>query len=252
MEGDLKFHLIFNDKSYLIPINFCHYQDISQNILQTLIHDQKHQYEVQTNVPEEIFQNFIDYLVNNTVSGINIENFYLYFQLCEEFEISDLISKKRLGFSDYLINVNGLQYCKKKFIPKIEEEIAQNLDEYLINSGEILMKSPIQSLHRIFKHKKCQLTNHNLAYELIKQQYENSHDSTIFILLDFLDGSQLTKSNLEDSIKLAKHRFDFMPQIDFCYLTMQFNVLEERLENMNKKIVENKISIQNHHKKFHL
>ena len=240
MERDLQFCLIFNDKSFPIPINFYHYQNISQNILQTLIHDQKHQYEVQTNVPEEIFQSFVDYLVNNTISGINIENFYLYFQLCEEFEISDLISRNRLGFSDYLININGLQYCKSNFIPKIEEEIAQNLDEYLINSGSILMRSPIQSLHRIFKHKKCQLTNHDLAYELIKQQYENSHDPTIFILLDFLDGSQLTKNNLEESIKLAEHRFDFMPRIDFCYLTMQFKVLEERLEKMNKKVVENK------------
>ena len=107
--------------------------------------------------------------------------------------------QKKNEFGEHLINLNGLHQEKLDDKSTYEEEIAKKLDEYVTKYGCELMKSPIQSLSRIFNHKKCQLKNHNLAYELIKQQFENSQDPTIFILLDKLDGLQLSEQNLEES-----------------------------------------------------
>lgn len=75
---------------------------------------------------------------------------------------------------DYLCTLKELQdpTCQNK--SQIIEHISKNLDDYIIDVGEELFNLPIQSLYNIFNHEKRSLTQHNICYDLIKTNYQNS------------------------------------------------------------------------------
>lgn len=265
MEPNLiQYQFVLNKKSFPMPFQFRHYNDISQNIISTLVNSPNHQYHVKTKVNEEIFQNFINYLIDDTIPHIDEDNFYYYYELCDEFNTNsaslDLISRTKPQLNQYIINIKGLRYCEGNILKSIEDEISRHLDEYLIEQGEMLMNSPIQILFNIFNKENIEFEEHDLAYDLIKKQFERSQDSSTFILLDFIEGSKLTETNLSESISLNRMRYKFMPRIDLSYISGQFKsnsltneIHEQRIEKLDDKT--NKLSneiqrINNNYNKY--
>ena len=108
------------------------------------------------------------------------------------------------------------------------------LDDYIENYGDILMKLPIQTLHIVFNHKKRNLTNHNDAYEMINKYFERTTEKNVFILLESLDGSKLSKSSIEESFKKRKSRMNYMPNIEFSYFSDSF----EKQRKLEEKVTE--------------
>lgn len=84
------FMLILNSKIFRIPTNFRFCNDINPNIYNIL--KMKHKYTVKSKINYEIFQSFINYLVNGEIPNISIENFSEYTKISEEFDfMKDLI-----------------------------------------------------------------------------------------------------------------------------------------------------------------
>lgn len=232
------YQFLLKQKIFYIPFNFKHSIDISPNILNSIIINSHHQYQVESNVSENTFQSFVNYLINDLIPDIEIDNINEYNQLSQEFGLlREIIENKKKIFGEYLVNLNFLQN-KGTDLSSCEEEIARKLDDYLEKYGKTLMKSPIQSLFNIFNHQHRKLKQHNLAYELIQQHYEETNDSNIFILLKTLDGSKLSKTNLEESISMSELHNNYMPCIDFLYLKTAIEK-QETFESRIKEI-ENK------------
>lgn len=217
MEKEI-FQLLLDSKTFNVPSIFKHMLDISPKIVNILIFNKNHQYQVESKVSENVFQSFLKYLINDDIPDIQIDNFNEYLQLSKEFKIlDDIIKAKSNEFGEYFINLNALNNIKNTDLSDYEEQVALNLDDYLEKYGKELMNTPIQSLVNIFNHKKRKLTQHDLSYNLIGQHFENSKNFEIFVLLDSLDGSKLSKSNLEESFSLYEFRMNHMPAIEFSY-----------------------------------
>lgn len=61
--------------------------DISTNISDSLIFNHDHSYQVESNARPEVFQSFVDYLVDDKMPDINIENINEFIELSEEFNV---------------------------------------------------------------------------------------------------------------------------------------------------------------------
>lgn len=85
-------HLIFNSKEYELPEQFKKLLDISKNIYRKLIKGEC-KYEVQSQVSEEVFKSFVEYLIDGTDIEIHLDTIYELKQLADEFEISELLKK---------------------------------------------------------------------------------------------------------------------------------------------------------------
>ena len=80
-----QFILILNSKSYFIPSQFPKLDDISANIYKDLIENQK--YIVKSFVKEDVFESFIQYLIDNKKPDINFQNKHDFSLLSQEFNI---------------------------------------------------------------------------------------------------------------------------------------------------------------------
>lgn len=150
------------------------------------------------------------------------------------------VNRNFIQLGEYLININGISELESDS-SNFEKQIAINLDQYLINHGDRLMKAPIQSLFNVFNHSQRVLTEHNLAYDLIASHFKKTGDSNIFILLDTLDGTKLSKSNLQDSILKKEERMNHIPKIEFSFLAKAIELqqkLELQIENFAKEKID--------------
>lgn len=252
MEKD-SFEFILKSGTFSVPSIFKHLVNIPTKISKSLVFDNQHQYKVESDVSEEVFQSFLNYLINDTLPDIQINNFNEFLQLNQEFQLlDDIIEEKKKQFGEYLINLSGIKDNKNTNYPVFTEKIAMNLDDYIDKYGQELIKLPIQTLHIIFNHHKRYLTQHDIAYDLIKQHFEQTRDANIFVLLESLEGSKLSKSNIEECFKLRELRCNHMPSIDFTYLSdslEKINKLEEKFSEFQNKYESEKILlIQNYEK----
>lgn len=240
------FQFTLRSKTYNVPLIYSRLADISPNISKSLIFGLNHQYHIESDVSDEVFQSFMQYLISDEIPDIQINNINEFSELSKEFHLlEEVIQNKKEEFGEYLVNLNGLHSKNSLFY---EEQIASNLDEYLEKYGQELMKKPVQSLFNVFNHEKRRLTKHDLAYELIKQHHESTNDFDIFILLDKLDGSKLSRSNFLESLSLREERLNHMPIIDFSYLSNMFDKqtkLEEKVAELDSEIK----NIQQEHEK---
>lgn len=93
------------------------------------------------------------------------------------------------------------------------------------------MKLPIQTLYNIFSYPKHVLTDHNLAYSLIIQEYQHTKNPNILILLTKLDGT------LNEFISNRNSRFGCMPIIKRKKDTeAKFHKLSETINYQQTKI----------------
>lgn len=226
------FKLYLKDKTYKIPFKCDHLMHISEDISSSLIFGPQHHYQVKSNVTDEVFQSFIKYLANSERPDIQLSNIHQYIELSQEFQIlQEMIDEKKSEFGEYFVNLNGL---KNEDSSIYEEQIAKKLDDYLEGYSELLMQSDIQTLHRIFNHEERRLTKHDLAYEMIKRQFEVSNNFEVFVLLDSLDGAKMARSSLEECLLLEDDRSGHKPKIEWSYLAKSF----EKQRELEEIIVE--------------
>lgn len=244
---------MLKNKVYEIPMMFKHIVEIPHKITKALIFNQSHQYQVESNVNDDIFQSFIDYMINDETPDININNINDFTQLSQEFGLLEEELKTKIAqLGEYLVNLNGLHNKNGSDVSFYEEQIAIKLDDYLLKYGQKLMDSPIQSLFNIFNHKKRKMTENDLAYELIIDCFERNNNPDIFILLESIDGSKLSKSHLEDSIKFKEKRFNHMPTVHFSYLASAIesqDKLQSQIDALNAELIrvknQHEIDIKN-------
>lgn len=96
-----------------------------------------------------------------------------------------LLSKER--WNEYELNLLILSDPVNDDQSIIEQIVSQKLDDYIENYSEHLMKLNIKTLYNIFNHQDRKITKNDLAYEFIQQHYFQNGDSSIFILLKFID-----------------------------------------------------------------
>ena len=230
------FQLLLNSKQFPIPSQFDRLPKVSSKVYHSLVFDSLHQYYVESNVSEDVFQSFLDYWIKEEVPNISINNFYEYYNLSQEFNLlTDIIRKKKEEFGSDLQFFNGLkEQDKNNCRSDYERQISENLDNYLDQYGTEMMKLPIQTLFNIFNHSQRNFTKHDLAYNLIKIEYKLSNDPNIFILLSALDATKLSQENLEDCLCSRHLRNGMMPKIESSY----FANLYEKQRQMESEIEE--------------
>ena len=253
------FKLIFNFNEFILPSPFKYLIEFPQDIQNSLIFNPEHEYRVTSKVSEKVFETFFKYLTNDEQPAIDMHNIHEFIELSHEFLVmSDIVSEKKRELGEYFINLNGLrpelqeESENAKDVSYYEGEIAKKLDDYVSDRsyGCELMKSPIQSLFNIFNHSERRLTRQDDAYELIKDHFGRTGDSRIFILLDSLDGSELSRSNAEDSLSKEAERMHHKPKFDFSYISESFERsrhLEERVQYLEHKLEEIMIKLDEQH-----
>ncbi|KAK8860572.1 hypothetical protein M9Y10_012237 [Tritrichomonas musculus] len=187
---------------------------------------------------------FIDYLVHGKELITTISNYFDFYQISEEFELTKLnetIQSTKNSWDKCEPNLYLLNDPKIKDKRMIEQTVSPNLDEYVNNYGSLLMTVDIQSLLNIFNDPNKKFTEHNKAYTLIKQCYEDTMNESVFILLSKIDGNKLNESYFEGNILNQSSRFGYMAQINLNYykISREFQKLIEinqKQEEVNKKL----------------
>lgn len=191
-------------------------------------------YTIRADVSNEVVNSFIQYFNNQTLPNITHDNIDDYAQLNQEFQvpaISQLIQSKRDFYSSGLNNINKLKNNDLIDKSDIEHQISQNLDNYILQYGEELMKIPIQSLFNILSNEDCQFTRHDLLYELIMSHHQITHNSIIFILLQFIDGNSISSQNLMELIANKDRYYGFLPKISISNLSIQNSIVNNSNED---------------------
>lgn len=235
---------LLKGKFYGIIGRFKHFNDIKQNISNSLISG-SFQYHVNSDVSEEVFQSFINYLEKDEIPDIQFNNINEYRQLSQEFGIlSEKLDQKTKEFGEFKVNLNGIQNNQDSSY--YEEQIAQKLDYNLEKYRKELMDLPIQTLYRIFNHPNRNLTKHDLAYEVIKHEIEKKNNSNIVILLNLLDGSQMSKKNLEECLSLYKEQNESIVYAYLAKVSEEHDKLESEVSELKKSFedMKNKCDMQ--------
>lgn len=215
MENDdtLKFVLCSGEEFPISPQS-SRLNDIRPDIFRKLYLEK--QYKVESNVCKESFLQFLKYLTDGKQPTITESNRPDLFILSEEFQImKNIFYQKRI---DYLHSIKLLQDETTDNKSQIEDFISLNLDEYLVNVGDKLLDLPITTLYNILNNQRRNLTQHNLCYNLIKQNYDKNHNLNIFSLLPSLDGKKLSEENLNDSISSQEFRLGFIVKIEYSII----------------------------------
>lgn len=153
--------------------------DINPSIFHKLLSEK--QYKVESNVNDDSFILFLNYLIDGKEPIITESNRPDLFILSQEFQIMRNIFNQ--NSINYLHTIQLLQDKETKNKSQVEEFISLNLDEFLTFVGKQLFDLPITSLYNIMKNQKRNLTQHNLCYELINQCYKRCKNANIFSLL---------------------------------------------------------------------
>ena len=177
---------IFKSKEVNVPIKSKDCENFPQKLLLDLLI--QHQYEIQSNVCEEVFQSFIKYFTDGVIPDIESEKINEYDQLNQEFQIpsiSEIIQTKYKIIDEISKNIKLLTDDSISNKSDIEHIISNSLDDYLLTAGPELLNVPVQILYDIISYQDCKFTQHNLLYKLILSHYENTKKSDIFVLLQF-------------------------------------------------------------------
>lgn len=136
---------------------------------------------------------FIDYLVHGKELITTMSNYFDFYQISQEFELTKLnetIQSTKNSWDKCELNLYLLNDPKIKDKRMIEQTVSQNLEELVNNYGSQLMTADIQSLLNIFNDPNKKFAEHNKGYTLIKQCYEDTMNESVFILLSKIDGNK--------------------------------------------------------------
>lgn len=253
MKKKISFILFLKSKQFEVPFQFKNLSDVNPDIFEQIISDPKHKYYVKSDVSESIFESFINFWVQETKPEVNIENYYQYLQLSQEFCLmQEFLSSTKSNWSEYEQNIFILNDPMINDKSIIEQQVAQNLDDYIENQGERLMRLNIQTLYNIFNHKNKKFTKHDRTYELIHQRYNENQDGNIFILLRFIEAQKIQTGHLFDSILNSEQRCGYTPNFDLSILEVikkiqeQSKEQEKTIQELKKSCEEQKQEIEKH------
>lgn len=143
MNKQQQLKLILKSKEFYIPISFCSINDIDQDIYYQLTTNL--QYEVKSDVSEEVFESFINHWLNKVLPKINSDNISQYEKLSQEFDkMKDVIQlmHKYIPPNDSF----SLEFQNRELIKKDQERKDQleqkskkyhQIIEILFNSNEL-------------------------------------------------------------------------------------------------------------------
>lgn len=146
-------------------------------------------FQIQYESRDQIFTSFLHYLKDGTLPSIKLENIYEYEELNQSFkikEIQNLIDQEKKMFNDHEKILEALNNSLIKNRSIYENLVSRDINEYLTKDGKKLMNLPINTLYNIFFQSQT-IIDHNLAYKLMNQKFQENPDPTIFVLLQCLD-----------------------------------------------------------------
>lgn len=150
MEEIYKLYLPFSSESFEVSSEWLMIKFIDKDIQKEF--KKNKEYTLKSQVRKESLQLLLNYLKDGQckpkINNYNRSDLYL---LCTEFNIWDKIFSTK----SYSNNVNIL---KENSNPSIQEIVAKDLDQYLLECSDDLFQIPIQSLIAIFNHPERNLT----------------------------------------------------------------------------------------------
>lgn len=141
---------ILNDQEFLLPANIDSIEGLPRDIINQIL--QNCRYEFEMDVEGEVFQMYLNHLVNrNIFPEINVQNVFQFHLLSDHFNIlSDFLSQPEL-IELYkiavLLNATSATTQNKAIS---EKYISENLDYYLANHHREIIQIPINSLYNIY------------------------------------------------------------------------------------------------------
>ncbi|KAK8888136.1 hypothetical protein M9Y10_039198 [Tritrichomonas musculus] len=199
-------------------------------------------YDVGLSVNKQNFIDFFNYLIDSSrVLQPNSENALDYKDLCEKFKMStDFILDDILDLS-YLYKFKEQGTDKSRY----EEKISANLDYYLENYEDDMLKLPISSLIRIFEHKNRQLKDEERAYQFIVK----GNSPSFYVLFGSLSFKKLSPESRIESLQKVDERCGFIPKFDYLELEERENLfyklyisnIKNRLNEISNPSDEDKI-----------
>ena len=233
------FKLVLRTKEFDVPFQFKGLTDISTDIFEQILNNPSHKYYVKSDVNDTVLKSFIDFWVQEIEPEINIDNYLQFYQLSEEFNImKDLLISSKEKWNEYELNIHALNDPSINDKKYVEQNVAENLDGYIENYSEPLMSLKIQTLYNIFSHKDKKLSKNDRVYELIQQHYLKNQESSIFVLLQFIDMQKINYINLKDSILKSDQRFGYMPSMNVSIFDKLFSEIEQlREQNRNNEAI---------------
>lgn len=221
MQGDFFAVFIFKSREYEVSLKENDFKNLPKSILTSLYKTKK--YDIQTPVNDEIFQSIIGYFVEGKLPNIEDQLYWDYFRINQELLIPCINDLLQLKYDSPNHRLNNIDFLKnKKMFDKsfLEKEIAEQLDEYVLEYGDQLLNSEIHILQNIFNHEDRKFTQHNHTYDLICLNFKQTGDLNIFTLLPCLDGTFLSLKNQQDSIFNENQRYGFMPKFNLADISL--------------------------------
>lgn len=209
------FFFILNNEKIPIPKDIKVIKRFPDDISNILI--QYHEYQIQAKVQIEILQGFLDYLFNGKIPILTVNNIYQYNLLNEELKIlNDILNQQENIYLFKISVIRNVSIDENSDKSNSERFISQNLDFFLTNYSNEMKQIPINSLYNIFNHKERVLNDTELAYHFIINGGETN--KSLYILLQSLDGTKLTKKSINESFSQIDEHCGFFPRADFSFI----------------------------------
>lgn len=233
------FILVFNSIENQLPIQFQMSSKISPNIIQKLIFDKDHKYQVQSKVSEEVFQQFFQYLIDGIEPEIHFDTIYEFKQLSQEFEIQEL-----------KLNIEN----KKNQWRSIEQFFQQQstINSTATTSDISSVNQQLEQIHTIHRAQSQQidkLTNKNIVYDSINKENETKINILNQQLQQITNENQQRESNIDNNFNRIDNEIQpIKEQIDIQNSTIQdqhnqieelknqIEILKNHIETINNQI----------------
>lgn len=217
-----------------------------------------------TDIDFEVFQQYIDFLIDLTPIDVNDQNIGQFIELSDKTGstiIRNYFQKMldKIGICrSFLLKLHD---NKSEDHSMIEEKISTNLDKYICQCENELKDLNTTTLINIFYNNKRKLLNHDAAYEFIIKAGRSKNDPDIFTLLNSLDCTFMSEENINDALINQESHFGFLPktselflkklkektdkiELQFGRMNDQFKILIEKFDSFDKRISKIEQGIQ--------
>lgn len=240
--NNIEHTILLDNKEFQILIDYRREMQILPNLPQKIgMRFLKNEcYEVQSRVSHQILQKFLDFWAHGTEPEVNSDEIFEYYLLSQEFGLMGEYLSKKIDNSSF--NSSILKYLSEKRNCPIdksdyEQYIAMNLNSFLEDKEDDMMRIPLISLINIFFHKKRVLNDQQKAFNFIEKLLNSSNENHMdySILLSSLNADQLNKENIIDCIERADEHFGFHPKVFSSFFT-SYNEKIDQLTQENQKL----------------
>lgn len=138
-----KRRFILNSKTFEIPYQFQKMGVIDINILKQL--NENHEYHILSKVSENVFKDFIQYLINGRELDIHFDNIYELTLLSEEFNIQEMKENLDTIKSNYRSHETIIEKMQQQ-IKLLENQISQQntlIEQYQSEKNSFITKKEL-------------------------------------------------------------------------------------------------------------